>query len=148
MQLSRQKSLLLVLLSTFACHDTTAPETVSAYFVLQTINGRALPTFLSATPGPTTTIISSSLMLDKTGKAVTIEHREDTFQGEGTYTTTYHYTIHDNQIEIGPFSPCLDTTMCPGNLIGTISPSGLTLIINPISPDFQIVYQYRSLGLD
>ena len=89
MRLSRQKAFLLVLIASIACHSTTGPETISAFFTLQTIDGRALPTYLAATPGPSATIISSSLALYTTGKAVMIEHRNEMLRGGVTDTTAY-----------------------------------------------------------
>jgi hypothetical protein len=150
MRLSRQKVSLLLLVSGIACSDSTGPNTVSAFFRLQTIDGRVLPTYIAVTPGPNATIISSSLILDKTGKATVIEHRDETFQGDVTDTTTYEYRLHGAQIEIALPIVCLAiTTPCPSILrTGTISPFGLSLIINPTSADYHIVYQYRSIGLD
>ena len=74
MRLSCQKVSLLLFASIIACHDPTGPSTISAHFVLQSINGRPLPTYLAATPGPTTTIISSDLTLDKAGNGPYTQH--------------------------------------------------------------------------
>jgi hypothetical protein len=145
MRLSRQKVLVLLLASGIACSDSTGPETVSAFFTLQTIDGRALPTYIAETPGPNATIITSSLILDKTGTATVIEHRDETFRGDVTDTTTYGYTIHGNQIEMGSF--CLAITTCPVRT-GTVWPFGLSLVINPTSPDYHIVYAYRRVATD
>ncbi len=148
MRLFSQKAFLLVLVSSIGCDSTTAPPSVSGYFVLQTINSRALPTFLAATPGNTATIVSSTLTLNTAGKAVVTEHRQDIFQGDGTYSTTLDYRIHGTQIEIGSFSPCPINALCAANWIGTFTPGGLSLSINPASVDFQIVYEYRAFGAD
>ena len=141
MRLSRRKAFLLLLVSSIACSDSTGPQTVSAVFRLQTIDGRALPTYIAATPGPSVTVISSSLILDKAGSAVVIEHRNEMLRGDVTDTTTYGYTIHGNRIEMGMV--CLAITTCPLRT-GTISLFGLSLVINPTSPDSHIVYNYRS----
>jgi hypothetical protein len=149
MRLLRQKALLLVLFSTIACSDSTGPRTISAFFTLQSIDGRALPTYIATTPGPTTTIISSSLLLDKTGKAVRIEHRNEMFRGDVTDTTTYQYTMHGAQIEIFVPEVCLAIYSCPPvEWTGTISPFALSLVVNPYSTDSHIVYHYRTIGLD
>jgi hypothetical protein len=145
MRLSRQKAFLLVLVASIACSDSTGPETVSAFFTLQTIDGRALPTYIAITPGPSATIISSSLILDKTGTATVIEHRNETFRGDVTDTTTYGYSIHGNQIEMGSF--CLAITTCPVRT-GTVSLLSLSLVINPTSPDYHIVYAYLRVPTD
>jgi hypothetical protein len=146
MRLSRQNAFLLVLVSSIACSDTTGPETVSAFFTLQSIDGRALPTYIAVTPGPSATIISSSLILEKSGKATVIEHRNETFRGDVTDTTNYGYSIHGNQLQMGSY--CLAIGTCPAIRTGTISPIALNLVINPTSPDFHIVFKYRNIGLD
>jgi len=116
--------------------------------MLQTIDGRALPTYIAATPGGASTVISSSLTLDKAGKAVAIEHRDDMFRGDVTDTTTYEYRLQGTQIQMESPIVCLAITSCPTIRLGTISPFGLSLVINPNSTDFHIVFKYRSLGLD
>ena len=146
MRVSRQRVFLLVLALTIACHDTTGPQTVSAHFVLENINGRPLPTYLSATPGPTATILSATLTLDKLGKAVMTELRQDVLQGEATYTSTFDYRIHGNQIEIGSFEPCPINAICAGNIMGTISIGGLSLVMVSFSIDGPIIYEYRIAG--
>jgi len=142
MRLSCQKISLLVFASAIACHSSTGPGTISAHFVLQSINGRPLPTYLATTPGPSTTIFSSTLILDKAGNAVTTEHRDDMFVGERTYTSTTTYTIRGFQIEIRA-EPCLAYPNCVGDRVGMILNDRLNLIINPRS-DFQIIYEYRA----
>jgi hypothetical protein len=148
MLLSRQKVLLLVLVSGIACRDSTGPETVSAFFTLQAIDGRALPTYIAATPGPTTTVISSSLILDKSGRAVVIEHRNEMFRGDVTDTTTYAYQLHGTQIVMLSPVVCVAITTCPIIRTGTILPLVLNLVINPTSTGPHIVYEYRGIGLD
>lgn len=148
MRLSRQKVFLVVLVSGIACSDGTGPDSVSAFFMLQTIDGRALPTYIAVTPGPTTTIISSSLILDKTGEAVVIEHRNEMLRGDVTDTTHYLYQLHGTQIEMSVPILCVTLMPCPAVRAGTISSLGLSLVINPNSTDSHIVYQYRGIGLD
>jgi len=149
MRLLRQRVFLLVLVSGIACSDSTGPRTISAIFSLQSIDGRALPTYIAATPGPTTTIISSSLILDKTGKAVRIEHRNEMLRGDVTDTTAYQYTMHGAQIEIFVSQVCLAIYSCPPfEWTGTVTPFALSLVVNPYSTDSHIVYRYRTIGLD
>lgn len=143
MRLSCQKVSLLLFASIIACHDPTSPSTISAHFVLQSINGRPLPTYLSATPGPTATIISSDLTLDKAGNAVIIEHRDDMFNGERTYTYTTSYEIRGFQIEIHPQVCLAIIPDCVGRRAGTVFKGRVNMIINPTS-DFQILYEYRA----
>ena len=142
MRLSCQKVSLLVVASAIACHNPTGPGTIAAYFVLQSINGRPLPTYLATTPGPSTTIFSSTLTLDKAGNAVITEHRDDMFIGERTYTSTTSYIIRGVQIEIRA-EPCLAYPNCVGDRVGKILNGRLNLNINPKS-EFQIIYEYRA----
>jgi hypothetical protein len=143
MRVRSQKVALLVIVSCIACHDATGPVTVSAEYTLANIDGRPVPTYLAATPGPTATIISSTLTLNSTGKAVMTEHRSDVFEGERTYTNTYDYRIDGDHIEIGSFKLCAPNAICVPNKIGTISSDGLTLVINPASELQIITYNYR-----
>ena len=143
MRLLSQKVALLVIFSCIACHDAAGPVTVSAEYRLDNIDGRPVPTYLAATPGPTATIISSILTLNSAGKAVITEHRSDTFAGERTYTNTYDYRIDGDQIEIGSFKLCAPNAICVPNRIGTISSDGLNLVINPESELQIITYNYR-----
>jgi len=149
MRLFCQKALLLVLGSTIACHDSTGPVAVPAYFVLQGINGRQLPTYFSAQSN--ITILSASLGLDGTGKAKMTELRREVVQGiptETLYTSTLDYRIHGDHIEIGSFEPCPINAICAANLVGTISNGVLSLTIVQISIDGSIVYEYRRMGAD
>jgi hypothetical protein len=147
MRLSSQKVFLLLLVSGVACSDSTGP--VSTVFTLQTIDGRALPTFIAETPGPTTTVISSNLILDKAGSAVVIEHRNEMLRGDVTDTTTYEYRRNGAQIEILLPVACLAIGSCPPFLwSGTISPLGLSLIVNPYTSGPHIVYTYRRVPAD
>ncbi|MEA2762206.1 MAG: hypothetical protein QOD47_1490 [Gemmatimonadaceae bacterium] len=147
MRLSSQKVFLLLLVSGIACSDSTGP--VSAFFTLQTINGRALPTFIAETPGPTTIVISSNLILDKAGNAVVIEHRNEMLRGDVTDTTTYQYRRNGTEVEIALPVACLAIGSCPPFVWrGTISPLGLSLILDPYSSDSHIVYTYRRVPTD
>jgi hypothetical protein len=141
MRLSRQKISLSAFAFIIACSDPTGPTAISAHFALQSINGRSLPTYLAATPGPTATILSSTLTLDKTGTAVIVEHRDDMWIGERTYTSTTTYTIRGSKLEIDG-QACLAYPDCIGDRVGSIVNDRLYLTINPES-DFPIVYEYR-----
>jgi hypothetical protein len=114
MRLSCQKVSLLILASAIACSEPAGPRTVSAQFELQAINGRPLPTYLAPTPGPTATILSSTLVLEKTGKGVMTEHRDDMFQGETTSTYTFDYRINGFQNRNRTFRRLSDQLELPG----------------------------------
>ncbi len=143
MRLSCQKAVLLLIVSTIACHDSTAPFALPAQFNLENINGRQLPTYFSPTPGLTPTIVWASLTLDNTGKATMIEHRLEFDGTETTITNTLDYRIKGNQIEIGSFEPCPPNANCAANFTGTISGEALSLIIVQLSIDGSITYNYR-----
>jgi hypothetical protein len=149
MRLFSQKLALLIIVAAFACRDTGGPSsgsTLYARFVLENIDGRPVPTYLAATPGPTATIFSSTLTLDKEGRAVMTEHRRIDFPGtqpEGTYTSTFTYVLHGNRIEMAPLPPCPAAAICDVGPVGTISSDGLSLVINPTSDGVRITYNYR-----
>jgi len=143
MRLSCQKVSLLLFASIIACHDPTGPSTISAHFVLQSINGRPLPTYLAATPGPTTTIISSDLTLDKAGNAVIIEHRDEMFHGEQTSTYATNYEIRGFEIQLHPQVCLAIIPDCFEGRAGTVFNGRLNMTINHAS-DFHIVYEYRA----
>jgi hypothetical protein len=142
MRLSCQKALLILLVATIGCHESTGPRTVSANYALQAISGRQLPTYLATTPGPNATIFWATLTLDQSGKAVMTERRVDTFTPEATYTTTFDYRISGFRIEIGSFQPCPINASCIANMTGIIIGSTVNLLINPGS-DFPINYEYH-----
>jgi hypothetical protein len=150
MRLSCQKVLLLVLASTFACHDSSGPApTLPSYFVLKAINGRQLPTYFVSQSN--ITILSAVLGLDATGQATMAETHREIVQGtpiETLHKDVFQYRIHGGQIEIGFFHPCVDVMLCPANRIGTIANGILSLTILPSSTDGPIVYEYRNMGPD
>jgi hypothetical protein len=145
MRLSCQKALLMVLISSVGCHEVTSPVAVTAFYMLITIDGRALPTFLSPIP-ESPTVLSSSLTLDNAGKAVIVEHRQDMFQGDTTFRNTYDYTINGNEIVIGSSQACPPGAICAASFVGTISNGHLSLVINPASINGRIVYDYLHIG--
>jgi hypothetical protein len=142
MRLSSQKAFLALLIATIGCHESTGPQTVSANYALQAINGRQLPTYLAQTPGLNATIYWATLTLDQSGKAVMTEHRRvEPSSTEGTYTITSDYRIRGLQIEIGSFQPCPINANCAPNMTGMIIGSTVKLAINPGS-SFPISYEY------
>ena len=149
MRLSRQKAFLLVLASSIACSGTTAPETVSAFFVLQSVNGQPVPAVLFSEPTRTRTVISSNLILDKQGHATINEADREDLQGvvtESVLTATLDYRLTADQIEIGSFTPCPPNALCAANATGTISNGALTLN-NPL-PAPNKIYVYRTVPTD
>jgi len=138
MRLACQKALLLAVVVTLACHDaSTAPPPFSG-FTLENINGRTLPTFVSPIPeGPT--ILSGTLFLDGSGKAVMTEQQRDINQGDFTTTNTLDYRIIGDKIEIGCFRPYPAVVVCAASF-GTISGTTLSLTMDPRQP---LVYTYK-----
>ncbi|MGH7651204.1 MAG: hypothetical protein ACREMS_05120 [Gemmatimonadaceae bacterium] len=138
----RQTSLLVLLLSALACKETSGPSVVTATFALHDINGRVLPTFLAATPGFTTTIVSGSLTLDDSGRASIVEHR---IEGNGTETddtASYNYKISGNKIDFESSVICIAVDGCPAPPVATIVGGGLSVDRYP-SGGAGIVYNYR-----
>src|SRR6266571_1627436 len=143
MRLPCQKALLLLAVSTIACHDSSRPTqpTVFAQFVLNDINGRALPTYPAPTPGLTPTIVSGSLTLDNSGKAVVSEHRIEWNGVETTNTVTYIYKINGTDIEFELSPPCPINAICVAPPKGTITTTGVSLEIGRFDSQ-AIVYNY------
>ncbi|SRR6266571_369685 len=139
MLLSRQTEIfLLCAVATLACHDSAAPAAVSGKFVLNDINGRALPTYPAPTPGLTPTIVSNTLILYKDGTAQTTEHRVEWNGVDNTYTWQNTYTITGNQIKFAYH--------CPPNADCIAPPHG-TILGNRLSLDVSggsgaIIYNY------
>jgi hypothetical protein len=121
MRLSCQKAFILVVASTMACHDTTAPPIVGSY-ILETINSQPLPANISAGGGDTVTVLSSSLTLDAAGMAQLSEHTRyvhpNRHPSEVTYTGGYSYRIVGSSI-IFEYSP-----RCPPNMLCVAPPEG------------------------
>jgi hypothetical protein len=143
MRLSCQPAFLLLFAATIGCHDTTAPFKIPTQFLLENINGRQVPTYLSATPGLTPTILGASLTFEEAGKAVMTEDRREFDGTETTITNTFDYKIHGNAFEVGFFGPCPPNANCVGTYKGTISGQTLSLTIAALSIDGSIIYNYR-----
>jgi hypothetical protein len=140
MRLFGQKVLLLVAVSTIGCRDANGPFE-SQQFVLQDINGRSLPTYLSATPGATPTIVSGSLTLSNDGQAMIAEHRIEWDGTERDAQTSYTYKIDGDKIVFDFGTPCPPNALCAAPPVGTVTPSGLSVDWAPFDPGL-IVYHY------
>ena len=143
MRLSCQKAFLLLAVSLLACRDTTANSAMPPrLFVLNDINGRALPTYLATTPGLTPTIVSGTFTLDRSGHASMTEHRIE-FNGVATDNTlNYTYKITGGTVQFEMVGLCPPAAVCAGPPLGTISADGQTLTIAPFG-GLTILYHYR-----
>jgi hypothetical protein len=138
MRLICQKAFLLAIVVAAACHDVSAPPPFPADFVLDNINGRALPPFVSPIPeGPT--VVSAELHLDGAGNAVMEQLQRDINQGDLLVTQRLDYRIIGTRIEIGclRFHPA--DIVCT-DYVGTISENSLSLTIVSNQP---LVYNYK-----
>jgi len=138
MRLPCQKVLVFLALSAIACRDSTAPRTVFAQFVLDNINGRALPTYLSGTPGLTPTIVSNTLILYKDGTAKTTERRVEWNGVDHTYNWQNTYTRTGIEIEFAYHCP--PAAMCTAPPHGKIIGNRLSLYVSGGSG--AIIYNY------
>jgi hypothetical protein len=145
MSLSRKAVFVGAILSAFACNDMAAPPAPPAFYTLDNVSGRALPTFISPVP-EAPTMISASLKLDASGRAALTEHRNQMAGGDVTYTTNYTYTISGNQIQFDYSPPCPPNALCAMPPKGTISGSRLALTMYGTTSD--IVFNFRLVGLD
>ena len=140
MRLSRQKAFFLLLVAAIGCSETTSPK-LPATFELVNINGRPLPTYFLATPGPTTTVLSAYLTLQTDGTAFWQENRRDAAGAVTTITRSFVYTISDGRIEVGSFGPCID---CTGSYYGEVSKDALSLVVTAFSGGGSVIYNYRT----
>ena len=110
MRLLRQTVFSAIVVGAIACHDASGPPTLPANYLLSSINGRPLPTYLAPLP-ESPTVTYSTLFLGSAGNAVLIEHRQVmTAPGDVTYTTNFTYSIHDNTIDF--HIDCPDNALC------------------------------------
>jgi hypothetical protein len=143
MRLSSQTMLVGAIVSIVACNDIAAPPTPPAGYVLDNVNGRALPTFVSPIPeGPT--ILSATMELGASGKASLTEFRREMDGTELFFTTTYTYVIAGNHIQFDYDPPCPPNALCAAPPKGTISGSRLTLEM--YGSNSGIVFEFRYVG--
>jgi len=150
MHLSRQNLCFIMLCVTLGCRDAIepSPATVSGLFVLQSVDGRTLPTIISAGAGDTTQVLWSTVTLDSTGQAVTVNHISHAYlqsgSEENTYTLRQQYRLKGDSIEIGGFGGCPPGADCAGNIHGKITGSTLAIaeFYNPY-PTNPIIYIYN-----
>jgi hypothetical protein len=135
---------------TLGCSDAVNPPraTISRLFALQSVDGRPLPTIISAGAGDTTQVLWSTVTLDSTGQAVTVYHLSHAYlqygSEENTYTLRQQYRLKGDSIEIGGFGGCPPGAMCASNRHGRITDSTLAIaeFYNPY-PTNPIIYIYR-----
>jgi hypothetical protein len=150
MRLSCQKALLALLIVTIGCRDATepSPQPRSRLFLLESVDGRPLPTIIDAGAGDTTHVLWSSVTLESTGHAVTVNHLSHVYlqypPEETSYALRQGYRMKGDSIEIGSFQPCPPGAMCVGNLHGVLTDSTLAIAewYNPY-PTNPIIYLYR-----
>jgi hypothetical protein len=128
-----------LLVSTLACRSISEPARIAADFVLDNINGRPLPTFVSPVP-EAPSIVSATLHFDRSGKVVTSELQRDMNQSEVRVTYTLDYKILGNRLEIGCFGPGSASALCAVGFSGTISSDGQSLTL---SPNQSVIYSYK-----
>jgi hypothetical protein len=121
MHLIGRNALILLAIPLAACSESTAPERLTAQFVLNDINGRALPTYQAATPGNTATILSGTLTLDNSGQATMVEQRRELDGTEITLTMNYAYEIKGTSIIFSMLEPCPIDASCMSPPTGTYS---------------------------
>ena len=141
MHLTSQKVLLLSLVLVMSCSDSSGPATVSGRFELNDIDGRALPTPFSFTPGLTPTILSSTITFDGAGHAVITEHRTEWNGADTTDSRNFTYTITGSRIEL-TCAPPIDPGAVCGTVKGTFLFGRLSLEMGHINSD-PIIYHYR-----
>ena len=146
MHLLRQTALVGIIVAGIGCHDVSGPPGLPANYLLTSINGRPLPTFLSPIP-ESPTVNYSTLFLDGSGNAIRIENQRVMISpGEVTYTTNYTYTISGNTIQFHILCPQDALALCAKPPVGTFVNSHLLLDLSGGSN--QIVYDYQLAAQD
>lgn len=139
MRLFCKTALVGMIVAAIGCHDVSGPPTLPANYLLSSINGRPVPTYLAPMP-ESPTVMYSTLFLDGAGNAVLIEHRQVMISpGEVTYTTNYTYTIKDNKIEF--HIDCPLNALCAAPPVGTFLNSHLLLDFSGSGQD--LLYDYQ-----
>lgn len=138
MRLISKTALLAAIVSTFACHEAGGPPPVTKDFVLDNIDGRALPTYFTPIP-ESPTILGSTLHLDGDGHATLVQHVRQ-MGNVVIQTANYTYTISGNQIAFQYY--CGPDANCVAPPHGTISDSGLSLDMSG-GGSAGIIYNYR-----
>lgn len=146
MPFPRLIALVATMLVATGCGDSTAPPTrITALYVLESINGQALPTSFSPYAGQTATVLWETVNLDATGNATTVQRRRTetaTVQQERTEARITGYEITGERIEIGPPCPHDPLADCVPKRVGQITPSTLTLS-GDLGDPHGFVYLYR-----
>ena len=148
MRLRSQKVLILLGIFVFACRDTTGttgPETINAHFILENIDGRALPTRPSLEAGVSTTIVGGLVVFNESGEAGFSELRIDVDGTHSTYAWTYTYKIVDHKVTFTP-PPCPANANCAAPPTGIVIGNRLMLewgsvSVNPIVYNYSLIVQ-------
>lgn len=152
MLFSCQKALLLVAVSTVACHDSTAPPvSILGSYALLSINGQGLPAIIQSGGGDTTRVFWSILTLDGAGNATIDEKTRRTRLNqpatEAIATSRYSYRVIGDSIAFDYSPPCPPNALCVGPPGGKLSGSTLTLSYSG-NPPPRPPSIYRLLGPD
>ena len=136
--------LFAVALSTGACHETSAPVQ-TGHYVLSAVDGRSLPTLISAAP-QAPTVLSGAFQLASDGHASANELRRDFSGNEYTFSASYRYTISGNTIQFDYDPQCggpaIDCARPPTGVI-----SGDHLLIDYSGGNNTPIYDYQLLRL-
>jgi len=146
MHLSRWFSILPIALALTACTDSLNPDSVPGAYGLTNINGRTLPTYEAATPGPTRTIKGGSLGIDF-GDAASL--LQDVIKADGTevmITTNYTYRLKDHDLIFALSPPCPSDANCLAPPKGKITSTG-DISLDLGSAETPIVYHFHHITL-
>jgi hypothetical protein len=147
MPLSRYQFLPLVLTLALGCADGTAPPEISGFYLLESINGQALPRTIHDSDGYTTTVVWSTLTLDAAGYAALVECVRQVSpnnpQTEITHTTGYAYHFDGENVVFGYSPPCPPNALCIGPPAGRVV-NGSTLVLSyPGDPPYRPASVFR-----
>jgi hypothetical protein len=113
MRLSRWSTISLIAIVLAGCTDSVDPNEVPGGYFLTDINGRPLPTYQAATPGPTLTVNSADLTLNFGGGPAQFIQRVTQFDGtQATFTANYIYHLKGDQLIFELSPPCPINAQC------------------------------------
>ena len=148
MRFCRHESFLLLAALSLGCADSTAPEPIHSFYVLESVNGQPLPAVLSPLPEESISVLSATLEFDSKDHVTWAERRRELSNNvprETVYTTRLDYRRDGPTVEIGYFD-CPPNALCP-LFTGVFIDTKLHLTVGWFSPTDPIVYVFGMAAL-
>jgi hypothetical protein len=148
MRLSRWSTISLIAITLAACTDSVDPNEVPGGYTLTDINGRTLPTYQAATPGPTLTINSAALTLDVGAGPAQLIQSVTQFDGtQAVLTSNYTYHLKGDQLIFELSPPCPINAQCVAPPTGRVPGTHQINLIMGSVDNMPIVYHFQRVTL-